>query len=329
MTLHTPLFAQNGSYPAREIRTIFDLCPGVGPVELGHLRVSQRAGGANMSVDVAAGLAIIPAAVSSRGRYLCRSDATVNVALDAAPGAGNSRVDLVVAKVADVEYGDPADEWTIVAIPGAPGPVPVAPSVPAGSIPLAQVRVNAEVSAVTDGNITERRAFATPVLYAPNGAVEIGGFDGQIVVDEHGHLEVYASGAWWTQPRQGQFGGGQTDVSMALSGSEQTGGTVTIPQPTGPVTVSAHFHGRCAGNGSYGEARVDISFDGGTTWTPGATGRAAFAAADNVPVALSSGCVATGIPTGQVRARVRVRRSGGTTAEIAGAVMATVQPAGF
>jgi hypothetical protein len=72
------------------------------------------------------------------------------------------RIDLVVARVYDAEAGGADQPPAIYAIPGDPNNNPVVPAVPAGAIPLQQVRYNANSNApvITDvrtGPITERQ----------------------------------------------------------------------------------------------------------------------------------------------------------------------------
>ena len=65
MTLNDPIWLQNAVYSASEFRDVLEVFPNVGAVNVNDLKVSQRGAGANMSVDVAAGLGVIPNAVST------------------------------------------------------------------------------------------------------------------------------------------------------------------------------------------------------------------------------------------------------------------------
>lgn len=156
------LYLQTGETPARLDRWWIDriFTEGVSDVPAGELLVSQHAGAANLSVDVAAGEAIIDGDdITDQGAYLARSTAIVNVALPAPP-ASNSRIDLVVLRVRDstATGGAAADDGTTIeVIEGVAAGAPVAPAVPGTAIPLAQVVVAAGAVAITGANITDRR----------------------------------------------------------------------------------------------------------------------------------------------------------------------------
>lgn len=139
-----------------------------GVVNSGDMAVSQN-GSPNMSVNVAAGLAVVDGTqdVLHQGSYVCLNDATVNLAISAADPT-NPRIDIVVAKVQDSQYSGATDAWSLAVVTGAPAPSPSAPAAPANSVILAQVAVAALASSITNANITDQRAFAqgnTPILW--------------------------------------------------------------------------------------------------------------------------------------------------------------------
>lgn len=121
----------------------------------GGLKVSQRAAGADLSVDVAAGRAIIEGdSVADQGKYFCWSTDVVNVGVPAPPASG-SRTHIVVARLYDkLHDGGSAYEWTIELVEDDGSGVP---AVPGSAIPLAQVAVAAGQTSVTDANITDTR----------------------------------------------------------------------------------------------------------------------------------------------------------------------------
>jgi len=164
MTLLTPLWMQAAigdpplPYSATQDRGLIDtIATAPGVVLGGDLRVSQRAAGANMSVDVAAGSAFVAGgAVAGQGKYLCQSTSVINVPVSPAPGAG-TRTDLVVAQVNDKQSdGGPYYNWNPVVLAGTA-------TVPAGmsAIPLATIAVAAGVVSIVAANITDARPFAT------------------------------------------------------------------------------------------------------------------------------------------------------------------------
>jgi hypothetical protein len=128
------------------------------------MAVTQRAAGANMSVDVAAGAVVIAGTDSAnQGKYVGKLTAPVNVAIAAAPGAGLTRIDLVYARVFDTAaIGGTLDELTVekplTGTAVASGPVP--PALPASSEALAQIAVAAGTASITNALITDRRRQA-------------------------------------------------------------------------------------------------------------------------------------------------------------------------
>lgn len=103
--------------------------------------VTQRAAGANMSVDVASGTIVVAGtevAVSSTNLGIANGDAT------------NSRKDLVVVN----------NSGTISRVAGSPTTVPVKPAIPANSVVLAEVFVPANrTTSIVTGDITDKRVI--------------------------------------------------------------------------------------------------------------------------------------------------------------------------
>lgn len=172
MVLEAPLFMQGNTYAARRLRElvgfIFDV-EGVVKPETNALKVSPRAAGATMSVDVAAGTCAIRGDdQAAQGMYLCSSTEVANKPIGPAPGSG-SRIDLVYAQLRDAAVtGGTASDWIIEVLPGDAVPSnPVPKAVPASAIPLAEVLVTSTTTSIT-GGITDRRTAATNAAYAPH-----------------------------------------------------------------------------------------------------------------------------------------------------------------
>lgn len=74
-------------------------------MSLADLRVTQKAGGANFSVDVSAGRCVVQGdSATLQGNYMATNDATVNdstTAVTSAPSAGNERYDIVIVEIKD------------------------------------------------------------------------------------------------------------------------------------------------------------------------------------------------------------------------------------
>jgi hypothetical protein len=168
MALLNPLFLQAVTgdpaitYAAQDYRSVIStLAPFAGTVRENDLKAGPRAAGANMSVDVAAGKAIVAGtSVANQGTYIVQSTAVENVPL-ATADATNPRIDLIVAQVYDKQAdGGTRYAWQPIPVTGTPASSPVAPAVPPNALLLAEVRVNAGVASVSASNITDRRILS-------------------------------------------------------------------------------------------------------------------------------------------------------------------------
>jgi hypothetical protein len=167
MALYPPLWMQEGTYPANLDRFFIQDALGPGPALLsgsGALQVTQRAAGTNMSVDVAAGRALIPGTdIANQGAYTIWSDTVVNVPIAVAPGVGTARIDLIVAQVRDdFVIGGGRSDFVIVPIQGTAAVTgsQVAPAVPSSTLVLAQILVGSNVPAILNSFITDVRPYA-------------------------------------------------------------------------------------------------------------------------------------------------------------------------
>lgn len=161
MTLEVPLFSQGGVYSARVTRGLLAnlLTEGV----LSGFAVSQRGAGANFSVDVTLGQAVVEGDdETNQGNYLCVSTATENVVVSAAPGS-NSRYDIVVLQVNDPTAGGSAgDDFTIEVIAGTASGSPTPPAVPDSALLIATIGPIATATAsITNSLIADSRTYAT------------------------------------------------------------------------------------------------------------------------------------------------------------------------
>lgn len=152
------------SYSALDVRALVDaLVPGEGVIGAGSLKLSQRAAGANFSVDVAVGYAVIVGDdVSNQGRYLVQSTAVENLSIPTPPVSG-TRVHRVVARVKDKLHNGTWStyEWTLEVLQDSGSGTP---ATPATAISLGRVSVAAGQASVLNANITHDRvnAFGLP-----------------------------------------------------------------------------------------------------------------------------------------------------------------------
>lgn len=140
MTIKT-LFMQNVQVPARDARQVFAVDWDEGVKGLTSFKVTPRALGANRSVDVSAGSAIVRGDdQAGQGNYYAWSDAVVNVPLDPYPAGANQRYDLIILQTQDPDATGPAGDNTIVTkVTGAAFTSPVVPALPASAVLLAVI----------------------------------------------------------------------------------------------------------------------------------------------------------------------------------------------
>lgn len=131
--------------------------------------VAQRGAGANMSVDIAKGAAVIFGDDNEQqGTYGVVNDATTNVVIAAADPT-NPRIDLVVARVRDSFYSGGTNAWAMEIVQGTAAGSPVDPAVPNGTLTLARVAIAAAAGSILNANITDLRPF-TPVGITPTNS---------------------------------------------------------------------------------------------------------------------------------------------------------------
>jgi hypothetical protein len=173
--LNQPLWLQNSVYNAALDRQLIGATLRPGVMGYGELGVVQRASGANMSVDVAAGRVVVPVNdAPNLGSALCTSTAVNNLPIAGAPAAGTSRIDLVIARVYDASLiGGSINGWQLEVVTGTAASTPAAPALPKSSIELARVAVAAGQASVVTANITDRRN-----IYIPNAPTMEGFFNG-------------------------------------------------------------------------------------------------------------------------------------------------------
>lgn len=143
---------------AQELRQLIKaVWPAEGIVTSSAFKVRQRGAGANFSVDVDAGQAVVAGDdVSNQGSYLCTSTATENVVVPAAPVSG-TRIHRVVLRVKDKFNNGTwtGYQWAIEVLEDTGTGTP---ALPASAISLATVTVAAGQANVQDSHIADIRA---------------------------------------------------------------------------------------------------------------------------------------------------------------------------
>ena len=132
-----------------------------GILAAGELLVSAQTS-PNMSVKVAPGRAKVVGNSASapngftwttQGMYDVLNDASVNLTIAAADST-NPRIDVVYVGVQDAYYTGTTNTTVLAVMTGTPNASPVTPSLPANSMALATVRVDANVTSIVDTKVT-------------------------------------------------------------------------------------------------------------------------------------------------------------------------------
>lgn len=208
---------------------------GIGPAGVcgsGDLKVTPKAA---MQVQVAAGSAFIEDdAGPFTGLYHVVNDAAATVDIEASHQT-LGRKDIVIAEVLDTAFGSSSDEWRVRSVSGTAASTPVAPSVPARALLLAEINVTAGLGAVAAANITEKRVpgggWAAPrgIVHAetlpskqsngeraiiidksmtlPSGRYYVATLQGVVIfanADAAGDIRYYVSGAYKSAIWQGR-----------------------------------------------------------------------------------------------------------------------------
>jgi hypothetical protein len=142
---------------------------------------------------------------TAAGPYLVTMDRakTVDV-LGTAPATSNPRLDLIVVRQRDTQYGDGTTGMSVELVPGTPDPSPVLPEVTGDHIRLARVSVPANATVITAADISDERSYTAAaggvVRVLNDGTRPASPHVGMYVHQEQTHrLEVYVGdGVWHT-----------------------------------------------------------------------------------------------------------------------------------
>lgn len=162
MTLRTPpSWEQNASHPAENDRlTTQALWATTGIIASSSLEVTPNSP-VGMSVVVADGwAAVVGTTQPDMGTYVAYNDAPVVLTITTA-NPTNPRIDLVCLTINDSYYSGASDNVVFQVIAGTPAGSPVAPSLPANSIALAEISVPAAATTIVSGYISDERILAT------------------------------------------------------------------------------------------------------------------------------------------------------------------------
>jgi hypothetical protein len=152
MARYAPLWQQANTYPAALDRALLAaIWPNGGAMGNPPVTVLNT-----LNVSVPAGSAAVP--LGQDGTVaLCRWDAPEVVTLNAGPGAGTSRIDLICCTVRDSALSGPDNDFVIQVLTGQAGASPQPPNVPINGLVLAQVLVPANVANLNTATLTDMR----------------------------------------------------------------------------------------------------------------------------------------------------------------------------
>lgn len=146
MTYEPLMWSDGTEVPASVLRGATSMILDDGITSMTDLVVSPRAEGANMSVDVAPGRAVVDG-------YIAQRSTKLNLGIGAPPPSGQVRIDSVQVRL-------DLPEWDIRVVAGTPTQSGSPPGVPNGALELAQVRVASGITSITGGDITDQRPWA-------------------------------------------------------------------------------------------------------------------------------------------------------------------------
>lgn len=168
MALLETMHIEGQDYTFQQLRHLFARAAALvqeGVFAAGDYTVAQRAAGANMSVDVAAGDAWVQGDTGTRnGLYLQTNDGVVNVPVTAANGS-NPRIDQVVLQINDSNVIGGSNTPELKVIAGTPTAGATldnrlgAASLGNDRVRLADVLVPTSSTTVTTANIRDRRPW--------------------------------------------------------------------------------------------------------------------------------------------------------------------------
>jgi len=173
---NSPVALQAGSYSAQQLRNLVACATAdmQGLISRGDFAVTQRAAGANMSVDIAAGRAlVVPASVTYQSGYMCQNDSSYNTSSNGgytwtAADGSNPRIDLVCIEVKDNAHdAGGINGFRFRIVDGTPNASATHqletaywPAVPSGCLPIAAIRIPAGDTTISTTDITNLNPIA-------------------------------------------------------------------------------------------------------------------------------------------------------------------------
>jgi hypothetical protein len=237
-----PLYMLNTTYQAADFRAALCaawLSAGVIRASSTSLKATQL-GTPALAVQVAAGYAVLTDNRGAAGSnmFLAGTGASQTQVALATADATNPRIDLIVIRVRNTEFGDGSTAGSLEAITGTPAVSPAAPATPNGCVALATVAVGANATQILTVNITDARTYAVPVSagVVPRGSTAnrpaTGGTTDAVIYQntDSNSLEFWNGSAWTAVGGGGttMYGASATGTTVASSSTYDSAASITF-----------------------------------------------------------------------------------------------------
>lgn len=249
------------------------------------LKVTEKSGTPNMSVDVAAGACAVKGTEGGNtgSNYFVEAQSLTNVVISASDPT-NGRKDLIVVRIKDQDFasGSPSTNTaTIEVITGTPAASPADPTIPSNCLVLARVAVAATVTSIVDANITDLRyaGFTTSANQDNGGLVFAGGIipctsaarpqaptEGMFIWEDDTDVVYGYSGSAWV-PLAHMAAGFTYTPTVTQSGSVTVTVNTAVYQKVGQWVTGTLFL-TVTGSGTGGNA-IAVSLPSASTPTTG------------------------------------------------------------
>ena len=236
------------------------------------LAVSQRAAGANLSVDVAPGAGMVlnsnytNSSIAQTRFWRFKSSAIENVGVAAANGS-NPRIDLVIARKTSTTPNDDANNVFVIEssaananCQGVPAASPVAKVTPADSILLATILVGTSVSSIVNANITDARVIMQmkakdfQVYDSAGVARNLGNIDSSGILNlgdtNASGFTINGRQVWWEELGR-LSNSAQTSITVSSLPARKYLKIMFLFNPSTGATLSMRFNGDSGNNYAY------------------------------------------------------------------------------
>jgi hypothetical protein len=241
-------------YSANDWRTLLTNLFDEGVLGADSFEVTERALGANMTLDIAAGVAVVAGDdAAGQGNYLVEATESLSAVTIGTADGSNPRIDLVGIQLRDPSEGGSAGRDSIFSVvAGTAAASPSAPATPDSFLTLAQVLVPTGAVSIEDEDITDARPparlahevvntdsiddEAVTTAKIPDSAVTTAKIaDGAATIDKHSIVE----GCSVSRSTNQTLSAGSVDVTYTTEDVDNggyfpgSGSTVTIPSGKG------------------------------------------------------------------------------------------------